>query len=88
MALLKESSNWTAYKERYDQVWLELQGCDEEKASKLLDRMDYEVLSVNQKIRHRLRPLNTKLLWIIPVCVISSMSLLYLLVVWVALIVE
>jgi hypothetical protein len=88
MSLLKDSSNWTAYKERYEQVWLELQDCDEEKTVKLLDRMDYEMLSVNQKMRYKLRPFNTKLLWIIPVCVVSSMSLLYVLVVWVALIIE
>lgn len=88
MALLKDSSHWKAYKERYEQTWLKLQDYEEEKAAKLLDQMDYEMLSVNQKIRQKLRPFNTKLLWIIPACVISSMSLLYVLIVWVALIIE
>lgn len=88
MPLLRDSSQAANHQARYEQIWNQLQLSDEKKADKILTLMEYKLLPRRLKIRYKLQSLQTHWIWIIPVSVLLTLSLLYVLFLWAALIVE
>ena len=88
MTILKDSSSKEDFKVRYEQIWDHLQYLDEGKAEIILEKMEYELLPIKEKIIYKLKPLKTHFLWIIPLSIIILFVLLYLLFLWVSLLVE
>lgn len=88
MTLLRDSSQAADFQMRYEQIWDNLQQVDEKQADRILTHMEYELLPRRHKIRYYLQPFKTHWLWIVPACVLLSLTLMYALFLWVALLVE
>lgn len=88
MALLKDSPKLDSYRARYQQLWDQLQYEDEAKAEQLLLHMNDRLLPAHRRFLAKLKPFKTHSLWIIPLSVLVTLTLLYVGFVWVALLVE
>ncbi|WP_223066011.1 hypothetical protein [Paenibacillus caui] len=86
--LLKDSPNIQEIREKYDQLWGKFQDVNELKVRKAIEKASFEILPIKEKFSVATRPFRTHLIWLIPLCVIIFMILIYILFVWVALIVE
>lgn len=91
--LLKDSSAKEEIRTRYEDIWdYQLLTIDEEKVEIVLDKLEYELLPFGQKLLKRWDKLldlfKSKTIWIIPLIVILTLILLYVLIVYVALLVQ
>ncbi|CAM4421618.1 hypothetical protein U9M73_08410 [Paenibacillus phoenicis] len=91
--LLKDSSAKEETRARYEYIWNhQLLTIDEEKVGKVLDKLEYELLPFRQKLLKRwdkvLDLFKSKFIWIIPLIVIITLILFYVLFVFVALLVD
>ncbi|WP_249529455.1 hypothetical protein [Paenibacillus brevis] len=91
--LLKDSSAKEEIRTRYEDIWdYQLLTMDEEKVQIVLDKLEYELLPLGHKLLKRWDKLldlfKSKTIWIIPLIVILTLILLYVLIVYVALLVQ
>ncbi|MBE9917413.1 hypothetical protein G8C92_25685 [Paenibacillus donghaensis] len=87
MALLKDSSNKEIIREKYEELWNDLLIQDENKAIQVLEKLNYELLPIHQKLARPFRthftfekaltPFKTHLTWIIPLTIIIFFVLAY-----------
>ncbi|MEC0234526.1 hypothetical protein P4H71_09325 [Paenibacillus kribbensis] len=92
MVFLKDSSRKEVIQAQYEQLWSELLIRDEEKAERILKKLEYELLPTRQKILRPLKeilsPFKTRLIWIILFSVIAFFLLAYVLFIYVSLWIE
>lgn len=88
MAQLKDSPKLDMYRVQYQQLWDQLQNEDEDKVEELLYHINKRLLPAHRRFMAQLRPFKTHSLWIVPLSVLVTLSLLYVGFVWVALLVE
>lgn len=91
--LLKDSSAKEEIRTRYEDLWnYQLLTMDEEKVQLVLDKFEHELLPLDHKLLKRWDKLldlfKSKTIWIIPLVVILTLTLLYVLIVYVALLVQ
>ncbi|GGF71341.1 hypothetical protein GCM10010912_15610 [Paenibacillus albidus] len=88
MTLLKDSSNLDQAKTKHEQLWADFLNTDEETVDRILDKARVGLLPMPEKLRSRLRPFRTPLLWLIPLGALATAVLLYVVFIWAALWVE
>ncbi|MGG1619550.1 hypothetical protein ACIFQM_07825 [Paenibacillus sp. NRS-1782] len=92
MVLLKDSSTKEVIREQYEQLWSELLIRDEEKAERILKKLEYELLPTHKKILRPLKkilsPFKTRLIWILLLSVIAFFLVAYVLFIYVSLWIE
>lgn len=86
--LLKDSPDQKRIEEQYKDLWKNALHSDVESVEKMLYRANLSLMPKRVQWIERLAPFRTHLTWIIPLSVLSTITLLYVAFVWIALLVE
>ena len=77
MGLVDEERKESGSKEQYDLLWSRIVEKDETERQAIIEKMNFLLLPRHQKINFHLKKFKTPLLWIVPLCSISIVLLLY-----------
>ncbi|OWA34235.1 hypothetical protein B9G55_18115 [Saccharibacillus sp. O16] len=85
---IQNSAEREEIRAEYERLWIAMQAADTEMIRRMLERNRRELLPWRQRMTEMLRPLHTKMLWVIPLAAASVVGASYIAFIFVALWVE